>query len=129
MACLHGLSLWKLLPCWAKSFFRRDSAYSHTSSYLDTCTSGAEVPLKLPYPEPSYTTPTRPLSSDFHLSTPPPCVPAPESFNLRCHNTGVNGYQRIQPMRFSCKTPVPDPTTELGGRNFRWSRFFLENSK
>lgn len=132
MTCLHGLSQWKSPPSWAKSLFRRDSACSHTSSYMDTCSTGSNEPLKPAYSEPSCTTSMRPYSSDsnfsiIHFPRPPPCVLAPESFPLRCHNTGVNDYQRIQQMRFSCETPVSDPTTKLGGRNFRWSDFFLKS--
>lgn len=134
MACSHGLSPWKLLRCWVKSFFQCDCAYSHTSSYIDTCSSGDKVPLEIQCPEPSYTTSTRPPSSDsnssiIHLPTPPPCVHAPE-YTLQRHNTGAIDHQLVRQMPFSYnKTPVLEPTTELGGGNFRWSDFFLENSK
>lgn len=134
MACLHGLSPWKLLPCWIKSFFQRDSTYSHTSSYIDTCSSGGEVRLEIPDPRPSHIASTRPPSPDsnssiIHLPTPPPCLHAPE-YTLQRHNTGAIDHQIVRQMPFSFnKTPVLEPTTELGGGNFRWSDFFLEKSK
>lgn len=120
MACLDGLSPWKLLPRWVKSFFQRDSAYSDTSSYIDTFSSGGEVRLEIPDPEPSYTSSTRPLSSDsnssiIRLPTPPPlCVP----------------YRRIQPMPSSYEALNREPTPESEDREFKgWSKFFLDNSK
>lgn len=65
------------------------------------------------------------VSQRFQHNSPPNTSPAPESA-LQCHI----GYQRAQPIPFSYnETPVLEPTTELGGGNFRWSRFFWEDSK
>lgn len=135
MSCLYRFSLRKLLPYWVRGLIQCDSDYSHTSSHIDTFLPEGEAPngearLEIPYPEPSRTASTRTLSSasnssTIRLPTPPPCVPAPESA-VQCHI----GYQRVQPISFSYnETPVLEPTTELGGEDFRWSRFFWENSK
>lgn len=131
MSCLYRFSLCKLLPYWVRGLFQCDSDYSHTS-HIETFLPEGEVRLDIS--EPSYTTSTRPPSSDsnssiIYLPTPPPCVHAPE-YTLQRHNIGAIDHQIARQMPFSYnKTPASEPTTELGGGDFRWSDFFLDNSK
>ena len=127
MSCLCRSSLCKLIPYWVRGLFQCDSDYSHTSSHMNTSLPAGEARLETPYPDPSCTASTITLSSasTICLPTPPPCVSAPGSA-LQCHT----GYQRTEPIPFSYnETPVLDPATKLGGRDFRWSDFFLKNSK